>query len=54
MLPKNTTSNILVTITDEKEYAQAFVIIEALRNKGKIMNTILMLLIMIVIIYLLN
>ena len=32
MLPKNTTSNILVTITDEKEYAQAFVIIEAIKK----------------------
>ena len=29
LLPKNMTSNILLTITDEKEYAQAFVIIEA-------------------------
>lgn len=32
MLPKNTASNILVTITDEKEYAQAFVIIEAIKK----------------------
>ncbi len=29
LLPKNMTSNILLTITDEKDYAQAFVIIEA-------------------------
>ena len=29
LLPKNMRSNILLTITDEKEYAQAFVIIEA-------------------------
>ena len=47
------TSNILLTITDEKEYAQAFVIIEAIKNKGIKMNAILMLLIIIVIIYLL-
>ena len=33
LLPKNMTSNILVTITDEKEYAQALVIIEALLSK---------------------
>ena len=32
MLPKNMTSNILLTITDEKEYAQAFVIIEAIKK----------------------
>ena len=34
MLPKNTASNILLTITDEKEYAQAFVIIETYKVKG--------------------
>ena len=34
LLPKNMTSNILLSITDEKEYAQAFVIIEAVNNKG--------------------
>ena len=34
LLPKDMTSNILITITDEKEYAQAFVIIEAVKNKG--------------------
>ncbi|MDC3024404.1 holo-ACP synthase [Alphaproteobacteria bacterium] len=33
MLPKNTTSNILITITDEKEFAQAFVIIEAIKEE---------------------
>ena len=32
MLPKNMTSNILLTITDEKEYAQAFVVIEAIKK----------------------
>ena len=32
MLPKNMTSNILLSITDEKEYAQAFVIIEAIKK----------------------
>ncbi len=32
LLPKNMTSNILLTITDEKEYAQAFVIIEAVKK----------------------
>ena len=34
MLPKNMASNILLTITDEKEYAQAFVIIETYKIKG--------------------
>ena len=33
VLPKNMTSNILITITDEKEYAQAFVIIEAIKEE---------------------
>ena len=32
LLPKDMTSNILLTITDEKEYAQAFVIIEAIKK----------------------
>ncbi len=32
LLPKNMTSNILLTITDEREYAQAFVIIEAIKK----------------------
>ncbi len=32
LLPKNMTSNILLSITDEKEYAQAFVIIEAYKK----------------------
>ena len=36
LLPKNMTSNILITITDEKEYAQAFVIIEAIKIKEKL------------------
>ena len=35
LLPKNMTSNILLTITDEKEYAQALVIIEALEKGNK-------------------
>ena len=34
LLSKNTTSNILITITDEREYAQAFVIIESYNIKG--------------------
>ncbi len=34
LLPTNMTSNILLTITDEKEYAQAFVIIEAINKQG--------------------
>ena len=33
LLPKNMTSNILITITDEKDYAQALVIIEAKKIK---------------------
>tara|TARA_E500000178_G_C16939137_1_gene715494 strand:+ start:590 stop:988 length:399 start_codon:yes stop_codon:yes gene_type:complete len=32
ILPKNMTSNILLTITDEQEYAQAFVVIEAIKK----------------------
>ena len=33
LLPKNMTSNILITITDEKDYAPALVIIEAKKIK---------------------
>ena len=32
LLPKNMTYNIILTITDEREYAQAFVIIEAIKK----------------------
>ena len=32
LLPKNMTYNILLSITDEREYAQAFVIIEAIKK----------------------
>ena len=31
MLPKNMATNILISITDEREYAQAFVIIQTYR-----------------------
>ena len=35
LLPKNMSSNILISITDERDYAQAFVIIQAFKVEGK-------------------